>query len=306
MKNWQTHKYTLFGIIAILLWSSVVALIRDIAERFSPIGGAAMMYSISAIFLLLVMGVPKLKTFPVRYLIIGTLLFVSYEVCLALSLGMASNRQQTMEMAVINYLWPALTILLSALFGQRKISPLVYPCVLVTFIGVAWCISGDRGISIPVLVENMTQNPLSYALAFSAAFLWAIYCFLTQSLSQGKNAITLFFAATALSLWVKYFISDEPSLSFSLSSVNVLLIAGVVMGTGYALWNQAIIGGNLMLLGTLSYFTPVFSTIFSSIYLTVALTPSFWQGVCLVTFGSLACYLVTKEKPHNKKANIQG
>lgn len=290
------NKYTLFGVAAILLWSSVVALIRDVSELFSPIGGAAMMYTISAIFLLLVMGVPKLKEFPPRYIIIGTTLFVAYEVCLALSLGMANNRQQAMEMAVINYLWPALTVLISAILGDRKVSWLVYPSVLITFTGVAWCISGDSGISIAVLLNNIADNPVSYLMAFSAAFIWAIYCFITKQLSNGKNAITLFFSATAISLWIKYFLSHEPTLEFSIYSTGILLLAGIVMGTGYALWNQAIIGGNLMLLGILSYFTPVFSTVFSSIYLSVTLTTSFWQGVILVTFGSLICYIVTREK----------
>ncbi|OEF23519.1 aromatic amino acid DMT transporter YddG [Vibrio rumoiensis] len=290
------NKYTLFGIATILLWSSVVALIRDVSELFSPIGGAALMYTISAIFLIAIMGVPTLKDFPTRYLIIGTTLFVAYEICLALSLGMANNRHQAMEMAVINYLWPALTILLTSILGDRKVSILVYPSVIITFIGVAWCISGDSGISIPVLLANMAENPMTYFMAFSAAFIWAIYCFITKQLSNGKNAITLFFTVTAIALWIKYIFSSEPSLQFTFNSSATLLLAGIVMGTGYALWNQAIIGGNIMLLGTLSYFTPVFSTVFSSLYLSVALTASFWQGVILVTVGSLICYFVTKEK----------
>jgi len=77
----------------------------------------------------------------------------------------------------------------------------------------------------------------------------------------------------------------------------------VVVGSGYALWNQAIIGGNLMLLGTLSYFTPVFSAIISALYLSITLSASFWQGVIMVTGGSLVCYFVTREKPVKKQIN---
>lgn len=305
MDNRCKHKYTFFGITAILLWSCVVALIRNVSELFSPIGGAALIYSISALFLLSVMGLPKLKDFSPRYLVIGTLLFASYEICLALSLGMATNRQQTMEMGVINYLWPSLTILLTVLLGRQKVSWLVYPCALITFIGVAWCISGEQGISLHALIDNMTINPISYMMAFSAAFLWAMYCFLTKQMSEGKNAITFFFSITAIVLWIKYGLSDEPSLSFTLGSTVTVLITGIVMGTGYALWNQALIGGNLMLLGTLSYFTPVFSTMFSSIYLSVALSLSFWQGVILVTLGSLISYWVTREKPRNLTIEVK-
>ncbi|MDW2095543.1 EamA family transporter, partial [Vibrio sp. 1866] len=45
-----------------------------------------------------------------------------------------------------------------------------------------------------------------------------------------------------------------------------------------------------------SYFTPIFSALFSSLILGVTLSNSFWQGVVMVTVGSLLCWLVTKEK----------
>ncbi|WP_413478140.1 aromatic amino acid DMT transporter YddG [Vibrio hibernica] len=290
------NKYTFFGIAAILLWSSVTALIRDLSELFSPTGGAAMMYSVSAIFLMLVMGVPKIKSYPKRYLIIGGILFVTYEVCLALSLGMANSRYQAMEMAIINYLWPALTILLSVILSRNKVNILVYPSILLAFSGVAWCISGDQGISINILLHNISDNPITYFMAFFAAIIWAIYCVVTQKISHGKNAITLFFIATAITLWIKYAFSHEPSFHFTTQSTLTLLLAGIIIGTGYALWNQAMIGGNLILLGTLSYFTPVFSTLFASVYLSISLSASFWQGVILVTLGSLICFLVTRAK----------
>ena len=290
------NKYTLYGVIAILLWSAVTALIRDLSELFSPIGGAALMYTVSAIFLMSVMGIPRIKHYPKRYLFIGGGLFVTYEVCLALSLGMANSRHQAMEMAIINYLWPALTVLLSVVLSNKKINILVYPSILLAFTGVAWCISGDQGISVSTLMSNISDNPLTYFMAFSAAIIWAIYCVVTQNISNGKNAITLFFSATAITLWVQYIFSTEPSLQFTLPSTLTLLLSGIVIGAGYALWNQALIGADMILLGTLSYFTPVFSTLFASVYLSISLTGSFWQGVALVTLGSLICFLVTRTK----------
>ena len=296
MEFFTRNKFTLYGVAAILLWSCLVALVREVSELFSPIGGAAMLYSVSAIFLILVMGLPKLKDFSHRYLIIGSILFVSYEVCLALSLGIANTRHQAMEMAVVNYLWPALTVLFTVILGRKKVSFWVYPSVFIAFTGVIWCITGDNEVSIVVLKSNFNDNPTTYLMAFSAAFIWAIYCVFTQKMSQGKNAITLFFSATAITLWIQYAFSDEVSLTFSLNSTFTLLLAGIVVGSGYALWNKALNGGNLMLLGTLSYFTPVFSTIISSLYLSITLSSSFWQGVALVTLGSLICYWVTRDK----------
>ena len=107
----KSHRHSCYGIAAILLWSCLIALSRSVSEQLGPIGGAASLYTVSSLLLVCVMGLPKLSRFSKSYLLIGGALFVCYEIFLALALGMANNRHQALEMAVINYLWPALTVL---------------------------------------------------------------------------------------------------------------------------------------------------------------------------------------------------
>ncbi|NOH72620.1 drug/metabolite DMT transporter permease [Vibrio pectenicida] len=289
------HKFTWCGVLAILLWSGVTGMARTVTEFLGPVGGAASIYTVASIFLLLVMGRPKLRSYSLSYVLIGGGLFVAYEICLVLSLGMAHSRQQAIEMLVINYLWPALTVLLAVLVSPKKTNVLVYPAIILAFFGVAWSISGDQGLSVQQIIANVATNPLTYMMAFVGAFLWAIYCNLTKRLAAGQNAITLFFIMTAITLWVKYALSSEQGMSLDLKSGSWLILTGVAMGSGYALWNYAIIGGNMVLLATLSYFTPVLSTVISSLILGLVITDSFLQGVALVTVGSLLCWWVTRE-----------
>ncbi|MCG6507470.1 EamA family transporter, partial [Vibrio parahaemolyticus] len=115
-----------------------MGLTRTVAEQFGPIGGAALIYSVASLFLLGVMGVPNFRGFSLRYVLIGGTLFVSYEICLALALGMANSRHQALEMAVINYLWPALTVLFAVLTSRKAVSLWVYPSIALAFVGVAW------------------------------------------------------------------------------------------------------------------------------------------------------------------------
>ncbi|TFH91091.1 aromatic amino acid DMT transporter YddG [Vibrio ouci] len=299
----NSHKFTLAGVAAIFLWSSVMGLARAVTEMLGPIGGAAAIYTVASIFLVLVMGVPKVRSYSPRYVLLGGSLFVAYEICLALALAMANTRQQAIEMLVINYLWPALTVLLAVLTSGKKTSVLVYPSIALAFFGVAWSITGEQGLSVAQIAANVATNPVTYAMAFTGAFLWAIYCNLTKRIANGQNAITLFFIMTAITLWIKYALSSETGMSINLESGGLLLIAGIAMGSGYALWNYAIIGGNMVLLATLSYFTPVLSTIISSVILGLVLTQSFIQGVVMVTIGSLMCWWVTREKASDK-ANL--
>lgn len=298
------HRYTLFGIAAILLWGCLMGLTRTVAEQFGPIGGAALIYSVASLFLLIVMGVPKVHQFSLRYVLIGGALFVSYEICLALALGMANSRHQALEMAVINYLWPALTVLFAVLTSRQSVSVWVYPSIALAFVGVAWMITGDQGLSFTLIADNVSTNPLTYAMAFFGAIIWAVYCNVTKIIAKGQNAIGLFFIATASVLWFQYAMSDEGPLVFTASGALSLLLTGVVMGSGYALWNVAILRGNMLLLATLSYFTPVISTLFSSMILGVMLGASFWQGVAMVTIGSLVCWWVTRERATKKRLAV--
>lgn len=289
------HKFTICGVVAILLWSSVMGFARNVTELLGPVGGAASIYTVASVFLVLVMGVPKLKNYSLRYVLICGGLFVAYEICLALALGMANSRTQAIEMLVINYLWPALTVLLAVTVSQKKTSLWVYPSIAIAFLGVAWSVTGDQDLSFAQIVANVATNPVTYAMAFVGAFLWAIYCNLTKRISNGQNAITLFFIMTAVTLWIKYALSNETGMTLTWEASGLLLISGIAMGSGYALWNYAIIGGNMVLLATLSYFTPVLSTIISSFILGIAITQSFLQGVLMVTIGSLMCWWVTRD-----------
>ncbi|MGF1697812.1 aromatic amino acid DMT transporter YddG [Vibrio kyushuensis] len=291
----NNHRYTMCGIAAIFLWSCLIGLARTVAEDFGPIGGAALLYTVASLFLVLVMGVPKLGRFSPRYVLIGSVLFVSYEICLALALGMANDRHQALEMAVINYLWPALTVLLAVVVSKKKTHGLVYPGIFIALFGVVWAVIGDGDFTVAQLMSNVATNPATYSMAFIGAFIWAIYCNVTKRLANGQNAIVIFFILTAVTLWIQYFVSDEQGMEFTVPASFNLLLAGMVIGGGYALWNFAILKGNMVLLASLSYFTPVMSTLIASYILNVSLTSTFWQGVAMVTAGSLICWWYTRE-----------
>lgn len=289
-------RFTLYGCIAILSWSCLLGIARLVTESLGPVGGAAMLYTLSSVFLLIVVGIPKLSNFSPKYLILGGSMFICYEIFVALALGYANSRAQAIEVSIVNYLWPALTVLFAMRGSNKKPSWLLYPAVILAFVGVAWTVSGDNGLSFQQIMTNVNGNPVVYFMAFTGAVIWAVYCNLTQKQQSKHNAITLFFIATAVTLWVKFAVTDGPDITFSWSAIGYLFASSALMAGGYGLWNIAIVGGNMVFLATLSYFTPIFSALFSSIILGVTLSQSFWSGVVMVTIGSLLCWLVTKEK----------
>ncbi|WP_417634472.1 aromatic amino acid DMT transporter YddG [Enterobacter hormaechei] len=286
---------TLIGLVAILLWSTMVGLIRSVSEGLGPVGGAAMIYTVSGLLCLATVGFPDIKRFSKGYLIAGSVLFVSYEMCLALSLGFAATRSQAIEVGMVNYLWPSLTIVFAIFFNGQKSTLWVIPGLAISLLGVGWVLGGENGLHVHDIMQNIVSRPLSYGLAFAGAFIWAAYCTVTSRYARGQNGITLFVLLTALSLWVKYAVSDQPEMVFSVPVVVKLLMCGVALGFGYAAWNIGILHGNVTVLAAVSYFTPVLSAALAAIMLSSPLSFSFWQGALMVCAGSLLCWYATRK-----------
>jgi drug/metabolite transporter (DMT)-like permease len=285
---------TTFGLLAILLWSTMVGLFRSVTEALGPVGGAAMIYTCSGILLLFTVGFPDLRHIPRKYLLAGSVLFVCYEICLALSLGFAGTRQQAIEASIVNYLWPGLTVLFAILFIGQRASWWVLPGLLLSIGGVVRVLGGDSGMNVGDILLNVKSSPLSYFLAFSGAFIWAAYCTVTRKYAQGKNAITLFILLTAVTLWLKYALGAQPTMQFSIPVAIQLLLTAVALGFGYAAWNVGILHGNATLLAAASYFTPVLSSAMAAVQLRTSLSWGFWLGGLMVCSGSLICWVATR------------
>ncbi|GKW06572.1 aromatic amino acid DMT transporter YddG [Pectobacterium carotovorum] len=288
------QRATLTGLLAILLWSTSVGLIRSLTEALGPIGGAAMIYSTSTLCLLAFYGLPRIKTLPRIYLFAGGAMFVCYEIFLSLSIGLADSRMQAIEIGMINYLWPSLTILFSLFINQQKSRFLLWPGLALALGGIVWIMKGESDWTPELLWNNVLANPLAYSLAFSAALTWALYCNITKRYGQGKSGVSLFFLITALILWTQYSFSGESAISLTLPSSLQLLFMGASTALAYSAWNAGIQHGNLTLLATASYFTPVLSTLLAALWLNITPAMSFWQGVAMVTAGSLLCWYATR------------
>jgi len=295
MKN--QRKATLIGLVAIVLWSSIVGLIRGVSESLGATGGAAMMYGVASVMLLFTVGFPRVREFPRRYLVWGSLLFVSYELCLALSIGYANSSRQAIEVGMVNYLWPAFTILAAILFNRQQANLLIVPGFLIAILGICWVLGGEQGLDLSGMTANIRDNPLSYGLAFAGAVIWAAYSTVTTRIAGGKNGVTLFFMLTALALWAKYLAIGGETMEFSYHALSYLVLAASAMGFGYAAWNVGILHGNVTVLAGASYFIPVLSAALAAVLLRTPLSLSFWQGAAMVCIGSILCWFATRAKP---------
>lgn len=290
------NQATLIGLTAIVLWASIVGLIRSVSEGLGATGGAALIYSTASVLLLASVGFTPPRAMPRRYLLWGSLLFVSYELCLSLSIGYSHSGQQAIEVGMVNYLWPTFTLLAAIAFNGQRANWLVAPGALLSMIGIVQVLAGERGIDVAGMWANVRSNPLSYGLAFAGAVIWAAYCAVTARIAKGSNGITLFFMLTALALWGKYLLEGGGAMHWSWATAIYLLLAAGAMGFGYAAWNVGILHGNVTILAGASYFIPVLSAALAALLLRVPLAAPFWLGAFMVCGGAVLCWVGTRTR----------
>lgn len=278
---------SLCGAGAIVLWSLVVGLMRDVSEHFTPLAGGALVETIGGAFLVLLAGLPRFSRDSAWVLLVGGALFMGCEAGLALALGLAVDRTQAMEVGVVNYLWPSLTVLVAVPINHEKLRPLIIPAIATAVAGL-FLVLGEGRISARGFAGHVVSHPLCYAIALFDAVSWALYCaFMRRYGREQRNVTGLFFLCTACVLWGLYAFLPGPCMRFSLADLPLLLCAAISLSAGYALWNIGILRGNARLLVALSYFTPVLSSVFSALWLHVSVGAAFWEGVALLALGSL-------------------
>ncbi len=126
----------------------------------------AAIYSLSGLLLIFTVGFPTCARSRAAYLLAGSVLFVSYEICSPCRWGLPPLASRPLEVGMVNYLWPSLTILFAILFNGQKSSWLVIPGLLLALFGVSWVLGGERRANPEEIINNVVSSPLSYILAF--------------------------------------------------------------------------------------------------------------------------------------------
>lgn len=285
---------TFIGMSAILMWSATIGLYRNIAEIFGPVAGSALIFTVSGIVASIHGGRKAFHGHSRRYLLLGGGMFVTYEICLALAVGLAADRSQSIEVGMINYLWPCFTVALAVIVGSARADWLLIPGIALCLFGVYWATAGGAASSGNGFIANILDNPLPYLMAFVAAVTWPVYTVSTRAMSGGRSAVAPFLLLTAILLWGLYGLSDEPALRFDLKGTLMVLTFGILTTLAYSAWTLGVTHGNLTVLATASYFTPILSLLLSSLLLDLIPAMNFWLGALLVTAGSLVCWLASR------------
>lgn len=284
-------KGNLTGVGALLLWGTLVALIKSISDSFGVSLGTALIYTIGAIVAFIVNGIPKFSLISKGYLFGAGSLFVIYEIVFSQAIAMSVTPQQTLEVGMLNYLWPCMIVLFSIWINNIKLRWIVWPGMALTICGIYFCVAANSSLNVAKLINNIITVPLPYIFGITAAVTWALYSNLSVRWSKGVNGVPIFFSVIALILWIRFFLSGEPFHYPGISPLCQLIFIGCVFSLSYIMWEKGINHGNFIFLAICSYFSPALSMFFATVWLKATPPLEYWFGVGLVVVGSLVCWL---------------
>lgn len=284
------------GLGAIISWGLLTILIRLINVSFGAALGTALYCTLGAAVLWIVRRQDSIRNLPPRYLWGAGALFVVYNICFGLALGLSRDSNQALEVSIVNFLWPTFMVLFSVLIPpRRRAGWTLIPGTLIAIWGTVIVVSGQVGINLSATISSISAFPLPYLLALCSGLSWALYSVLAPRLAQGHDGIAIFLSASAAGAWLIYFLlGDRLPVTLSLGGVAVLLVGALMTAAGYLLWDVGIKQGNLRVLAPCSYATPVLTSAAGAMILSATLDFAFWQGVALVTLGALLSWWATR------------
>lgn len=292
---------TAAGVGAILLWSATVALTRSVSEHFGPLAAGAVIFTCGGVLMLVIDPVRlrpgKGTPFNRAYLLGCGGLFLLYTLAFYLAIGLAKDRAQAVELALLNYLWPSLTILFSLFVLPVKGKWTVFPGLVLAFSGIVLVMGSSGEARWGDFAGHVSGNPVAYGAAVTAGVTWGLYSVLTRRWAPVKGSATsLFMLLSGLSLGAIAVAQGWHAKPLPVRTGIELAALVISTALAYALWDVAMRRGRITQVAAASNFTPLLSTLISCAYLGVTPAARVWVGSAVIAAGSLVCWLSVKEE----------
>jgi drug/metabolite transporter (DMT)-like permease len=191
----------------------------------------------------------------------------------------------TIEVNILNYLWPLFIVLLSPIIlPYFKLKSYHVMGILLGLTGAILIITGGR------LVVD-TRYLIGYLMASGAALIWASYSLMQKRVEPFSTGAVGGFCLISgiLSLGIYMFSSTENGYySPTMVEWGSLVLLGVgPMGSAFYLWDKAMKKGDPRIIGSISYLTLLLATMWLILFTEEVMTITSGLGMLLLLIGSI-------------------
>jgi drug/metabolite transporter (DMT)-like permease len=194
------------------------------------------------------------------------------------------------EAGLVNYLWPLLIVLFSALLPGERLRGAHVAGALLGFAGVAVLIAG-RGA-----LDARPEHLPGYLCAAAAAFVWGAYSVLSRRFGEvPTDAVAGFCLATSGLSLVCHLLFETTVWPASTAQWLAILALGIgPVGAAFYVWDIGMKRGDIRLLGVASYAAPVLSTLILVLAGYAEPTLTLALSCALIVAGALVATLMPK------------
>lgn len=245
---------TLIGAVALALWSTL-AILTAWSGAVPPFQLVAMAFatgSLIALFNWVGKGqaiLPRLRQ-PAGAWALGVAGLFGYHFFYFLALRLAPP----LEANLLNYLWPLLIVLFSALLPGERLRPRHLAGALAGLGGAALLIAGSGGVGFE------SRYLLGYGSALGCGVIWAAYSVANRRFKDvPSDAVGGFCFATALLALLCHLVFERTVWPEGWQWLAVLALGAGPVGAAFFVWDYGCKHGNIRALGTLAYGVPLLS-----------------------------------------------
>jgi drug/metabolite transporter (DMT)-like permease len=281
-KSAAVRRATLVGSGAIGLWSTL-ALGTTLTGAVPPFLMVGLTFSVATLLMVakwIAAGEPVVKklVWPARVWALGVYGLFGYHALYFLALKTAP----AVEANLVNYLWPLLIVLFSALLPGERLR----------WFHVAGAALGLAGAAILTLARGglalSGDFVLGYAAALGCALVWSSYSVLSRRFGEvPSDSVGGFCAATAILGFAAHFAFEPGGWPQGWQWAAVVVLGLGPVGLAFYLWDHGMKRGDIRALGALSYATPLLSTVLLILFGGGALTWRVAVAAGLIVGGAI-------------------
>jgi len=249
---------TLLGFGAIGLWG-LLALFTAASGTVPPFQLTAMTFAVGGAIGLIVVAVRpgglRILAQPPLVWIHGIAGLFGYHALYFTALRFAPAA----EANLLNYLWPLLIVVFSALLPGQRLKPHHIAGALLGLAGTALLIVGRGGLGSGFAAGHL----LGYAAAIGCALFWSVYSVTARLLPHAPTEAVAGFCLATAALALLSHLAVETTV-WPADVLQWLAILGMGLGpvgAAFYLWDVGMKRGDIQVLGAASYAAPVLSTL---------------------------------------------
>jgi len=291
----RNSKSILLALMAVLLWSTIGSAFKLTLNYLNYTQILLFSSFIAVVYLAVLLAVTGkinlLRKVTFRSIRMSAIMGFLNPFAYYLILLKAYSVLKAQEAVVLNYTWPMILVLLSAIFLKTRITWINVASLLISFSGTL--IIATRGD----IFSFEFSDPNGIILALSSAFFWASYWLLNLKDTRGtEEKIFMNFLFGFVYTLMYSILTDNLIVPGPEATAGIIYIGLFEMGITFVIWLNALkLATNTAKISNLVYLSPFISLIIVSVAVKEEIMASTLVGLLMIIGGIMLQHLIGKK-----------